>query len=109
MTEETSGLSSSHIIDVEQLRLELYRLITMYLSASEIVGMGGPRWIDELESEFTAREVSRILIYTAIQGRICSDHPRVKSDPYWTNPCGELEEAVAPESVTIATSTDYRM
>ncbi len=68
MTEVTIGLSHSHSIDEEQLRLELYRLITMYLSASEIVEIGGPHWIEELESEFTDGEVSRILIYTAIQG-----------------------------------------
>jgi len=95
-----------HDVDTIQIRLELYRLATMFLSSGPIAefSLEGHRtgrgmidldthWLEELGSQFFRGETSRILIYTAIQGRILYYIRCWRSVPIWDEVCGHLEEA----------------
>jgi hypothetical protein len=92
--------------------LELYRLTAMFLSAEPIEkisiearqsGKGlvdsNTHWLEALRSRFFWDEVSRILIYLAIQGRLYLNlkspfdrSDRMRSLPVWNESCGYLEE-----------------
>jgi hypothetical protein len=58
-------------------------------------------WLEELSSRFFWGETSRILIYTAIQGRLIRSIPHWKTFPIWYEACGDIETAPigAPEAV----------
>jgi hypothetical protein len=93
-----------HHVNTTQIRLEIYRLATMFLSSGPIAALSleGQRtgkgmvdfdthWLEELSSEFSWSENSRILIYTAIQGRLLRSIPHWKALPIWGEVCGEIE------------------
>jgi hypothetical protein len=99
---DRSGLLASHDIDLEQLKLELYRLITMFLSSDKLTDMilsdirtgkvrdFGTHFMGMLEGLFYG-EMSRILLYTAIQCRVFANNEYQRSIPLWDKTCGELE------------------
>jgi len=60
----------------------------------------GTHWLEELSSQFFWSENSRILIYTAIQGRLLRSIPHWKFLPIWDEACGDIETGaiVAPKS-----------
>jgi hypothetical protein len=102
-----------HHVDTTQVGLEVYRLATMFLSSEQIAdfSLGGQRtgkgmvdydthWLEELSLKFFWGETSRILVYTAIQGRLLRSIPHCKSLPIWDEACGDIETGmiVAPES-----------
>jgi hypothetical protein len=102
-----------HHINATQIRLEIYRLATMFLGSGPIaeLSLEGQRtgegmvnsdthWLEELGSEFFSAENSRILIYTAIQGRLLRSIPHWKALPIWDEVCGDIETgaSTAPES-----------
>jgi hypothetical protein len=93
-----------HTIDEIQIRLELYRLITMILASGPIAEKAldwhstlkdGARYhthyLQGLAERYFDDELSRILIYTAIQGRVYSSMKYPGSFPIWSEHCGELE------------------
>jgi hypothetical protein len=95
-----------HSIDEIEIRKELYRLVTMVLASDPIaeralhwvIGKSKERpgyrthYLQGLAQRYFADELSRILIYTAIQGRLYSSMKYPSSFPVWEEACGELEQ-----------------
>lgn len=107
---DPSGLVlPSHIVDDAQIRLELYRLANIFLSSDAIATMvladveaGEVRISDDhfmitLREDHLYNEMSRILIYTAIQCRIFAAWKHETDNPVWGKTCGELEKATAKD------------
>jgi hypothetical protein len=107
---DPSGLLlPSHIVDGAQIRLELYRLSAMFLSSDTIAttvladieaGRAGSsefRFMRTLTEDHFYNEMSRILIYTAIQCRIFAGWKTQTDNPAWGKTCGELEKAIAKD------------
>jgi|ERR1700730_3187360 len=113
VVEPDESFRFGHDVNTTQIRLEIYRLATMFLSSKPIADLSleGQRtgkgmvdsdthWLEELSSQFFWSENSRIFIYTAIQGRLLRSIPHLKSLPIWDEACGDIETGaiVAPES-----------
>ena len=97
---------TGHFIDEIEIRKELYRLVTMVL-ASGLIAERALHWhidtskerfnylthyLQGLAERYFTVELSRILIYTAIQGRLYSSMKYSSSFPIWEEACGELEQ-----------------
>lgn len=110
--EEIELLWNCHTINPPQIRLELYRLISMILSTGPLAEIGSERCrtvdgdldldrdnyrLEKLPSRYLFNEISRILIYTAIQARLyaTTTPPAAQSFELWEKPCGEVENASA--------------
>jgi len=79
-----------HLPNSDGIALDLYRLLTIFLSDKELAMMGSGRTDDPVENlrQFGDDEITRILITTAITARILDDGGRLQQ----TKPdqCGEL-------------------
>jgi hypothetical protein len=83
-----------HSIDEIQIKLELYRLVTMILASGEIQ----TNFLQGLAERYFVDELSRILISVAIQGRLYSSMKYPGSFPIWAEACAELEQAPSSDA-----------
>jgi hypothetical protein len=97
-----------HSIDEIETSKELYRLVTMVLASGPIAERAlhyavhtstdrpsySMSYLQRLPERYFADELSRILIYTAIQGRLYSSMKYPSSFPIWEEVCGELEQGL---------------
>jgi len=111
VVEPLEEFRSGHSIDEIQIRLELYRLVTMILASGEIADRAlnwcskikdhagyHTHFLQGLAERYFGDELSRILIYVAIQGRLYSSMKYPSSFPIWAEACGELEQAPSSDA-----------
>src|SRR5262249_32176800 len=98
-------LPAGHDVDFAQIHLELYRLITAFLSDDALAKLIGEdiragkighydhHALYQLRETFFRSEIFRTFICTAIQCRLLAEWKHEQDNPAWQKTCGTLETA----------------